>query len=293
MRRLFLFVIFWGISISYAQNFSNKNVTVVARNKPLSYVLEQISQQTGLYFAYPSDKIDVNQHITLVARNQPLDLILELLAERLNVEYKIIARQIVLKPREIKPLKQNEPLFFRISGYLTDSVSGEVLIGASIFANNKLIAITNEYGYYSARIPAGKYLLKAKYLGYGTKAVAITLHADTTVNFELSPKYQMLDVVLVTPEDNTQFMEKNSLEYTSYTNVQIMRNPGLGGSFDALKSLQALPGFNFYGDGSLIFHVRGGLRSQNLILIDDAPVLDAIVFVRNMIIFTSLCESEL
>jgi hypothetical protein len=48
--------------------------------------------------------------------------------------------------------------------------------------------------------------------------------------------------------------------------------PALFGEKDVIKSLAAIPGIKFYGDGSTIFFVRGGSRDQNLITIDEAPV---------------------
>ena len=48
--------------------------------------------------------------------------------------------------------------------------------------------------------------------------------------------------------------------------------PALFGEKDVIKSLAAIPGIKFFGDGSTIFYVRGGGRDQNMITIDEAPV---------------------
>ncbi|MCH8905310.1 MAG: TonB-dependent receptor plug domain-containing protein, partial [Bacteroidetes bacterium] len=47
---------------------------------------------------------------------------------------------------------------------------------------------------------------------------------------------------------------------------------GFLGEVEVIKSLQSIPGIKSFGDGSVFFHVRGGNKDQNLILIDDAPI---------------------
>jgi hypothetical protein len=54
----------------------------------------------------------------------------------------------------------------------------------------------------------------------------------------------------------------------------VRRMPALFGEKDVIKSLAAVPGIKFMGDGSTIFYVRGGGRDQNLVTIDEAPVFN-------------------
>ena len=53
------------------------------------------------------------------------------------------------------------------------------------------------------------------------------------------------------------------------------KTPVLFGERDILKSLQLLPGVSAEGDGTGGFQVRGGTASQNLVLLDDAPVINS------------------
>ena len=54
-----------------------------------------------------------------------------------------------------------------ISGYVTDSENGELLIGVTIIdVNRKTGSSTNAYGFYSITVPAGDYELQYSYLGY-------------------------------------------------------------------------------------------------------------------------------
>lgn len=56
---------------------------------------------------------------------------------------------------------------------------------------------------------------------------------------------------------------------------QIARMPAFMGERDIIKSLQLLPGVKEASQGSSGFQVRGGTTSQNLILLDGAPVYNA------------------
>lgn len=56
---------------------------------------------------------------------------------------------------------------------------------------------------------------------------------------------------------------------------EMSKTPVLFGERDILKSLQLLPGVSAEGDGTGGFQVRGGTASQNLVLLDDAPVINS------------------
>ncbi|MBS0012200.1 MAG: TonB-dependent receptor plug domain-containing protein, partial [Bacteroidales bacterium] len=62
---------------------------------------------------------------------------------------------------------------------------------------------------------------------------------------------------------------------------------GFLGQSDVIKSLQTMPGINFYGDGSTIFYVRGGARDQNMILVDEAPVYNPAHMLGFFSVFTT------
>jgi hypothetical protein len=72
--------------------------------------------------------------------------------------------------------------------------------------------------------------------------------------------------------------DRENLIRTSRSSVErinpesVRRMPALFGEKDVIKSLAAIPGIKFFGDGSTIFYVRGGARDQNMITIDEAPV---------------------
>lgn len=57
-----------------------------------------------------------------------------------------------------------------ISGRITEASSGESLVGASVYSQaNQAGASTNQYGYFSLRIPTGKSAVRFSYVGYQTR----------------------------------------------------------------------------------------------------------------------------
>lgn len=54
-----------------------------------------------------------------------------------------------------------------ISGYIHDDTTGETLIGAGVVAakSSAIGAVTNDFGFYTLTIPAGKTTLSYSYVG--------------------------------------------------------------------------------------------------------------------------------
>jgi hypothetical protein len=64
---------------------------------------------------------------------------------------------------------------FSISGYVKDAFSGETLIGSTVVIKELGKGVnTNEYGFYSISLPAGKYQIIASFLGF--KPISDTLN---------------------------------------------------------------------------------------------------------------------
>ncbi len=166
---------------------------------------------------------------------------------------------------------------YTVSGYVKDAGSGEVLIGATVVDKNQpsIGVATNIYGYYSFELPKGEYTLKASYIGFATKEVAINLQENVTMNFGLKEEASSLEEVVVsaTRSDENVSSVKMSTEKLQIERIKSM--PALFGEVDVVKSLQLLPGVSTAGEGTSGMFVRGGSSDQNLILLDEATVYNA------------------
>ncbi len=165
---------------------------------------------------------------------------------------------------------------FTVSGYITDSASGEALIGASLFVQeiNKGVA-TNVYGYYSITLDQGEHTLLVRYLGYRDQVRPINLTADTRIDFDLVDAATVIreaEVVGRKGKGNTESTDMGRID----VDVQKLRTlPAVFGEVDVLKMVQLLPGVKTNGEGNSGIYVRGGGPDQNLILLDNATVYNA------------------
>ncbi|MBN2890329.1 MAG: TonB-dependent receptor [Bacteroidales bacterium] len=264
-----------------AQNVYAEKITIVAKNQSLKDILSDISSQVNINFSYSNKEIDENKKTTLIARNQSVENVIKQLTNELNLKYTFVEKQVILKPNpkttvkqeEIQP--QQEPLKYTISGYIKDEETGEVLIGALIVVkskNSSYASSSNAYGFYSMSIPSANYIANFSFLGYEKQSESFHLVGNIEHSISLKMNIEELKIVTVTEHDNSDLTRNNPLKNQRISSLEITKKPILGGDNDVIKSLQAVAGINLFGEGSVIFNVRGGDKGQNAVFIDEAPI---------------------
>jgi CarboxypepD_reg-like domain/TonB-dependent Receptor Plug Domain len=154
-----------------------------------------------------------------------------------------------------------------ISGKITDFGSGEGLIGANVYLERySLGVVSNQYGFYSLKIPAGEVTLIVSYVGYDSKKIIFNINKDTLLNINLSQS--VLGEVVIRNNENTN----NSLGKLSIPVATLKKIPMLFGEADLMKALSFTPGVMVGQEGSSGLYVRGGSPEQNLMLLDEAPL---------------------
>ncbi len=167
--------------------------------------------------------------------------------------------------------------FFTLSGIISDSQSGETLIGATVnIPQLGTGTITNEYGFYSIQIPANDTILVLfSYVGFQSVERKLFLKGDEKQNVEMSEAGIELEEVVVranTLEDRVGSTEM-SVETISPKEAKLL--PVLFGESDILKTIQLKPGLPSGSEGTTGLFVRGGGSDQNLIVLDEAIVYNA------------------
>ncbi|UCF64104.1 MAG: TonB-dependent receptor, partial [bacterium] len=161
-----------------------------------------------------------------------------------------------------------------ISGFVTDSTSGEGLIGANVYLEDNGIGISsNLQGYYVLHpVPAGEYVLKVSYIGYKTVSMDIDISPDERkfLNISMLPETLAGEEVIVIAEEIARDREVN-LSQVDLTVQTIRQAPQLAEA-DLFRTLQALPGVVAESDFSTGLVVRGGNTDQNLIMLDGITV---------------------
>jgi len=162
-----------------------------------------------------------------------------------------------------------------ISGTISDAASGESLFSATIYnPETKSGTVTNQYGFFSQKFPAGFINIVVSYVGYETKQYSLAARSDTFLTFELNPSTE-LEEVTVSDQAPRQKVLSSQMGEITLTPAKIEKLPVLLGEVDIIKSLQLMPGVQGGTEGSSGFYVRGGGPDQNLILLDGVPVYNA------------------
>ena len=161
-----------------------------------------------------------------------------------------------------------------LQGTIKDIETGEPLVGATIYIEElKKGTACNAYGFYSITLPKGQYKIEYRLIGMRNAMRNIIIHSDGKLDVELKDKPESLKEVVVTAkrEDLVRNLRMGVEKLTMKTLKQLPT--GLG-EVDIIKSTLLLPGVQSVGEASSGFNVRGGSVDQNLILLNDASILN-------------------
>ena len=161
---------------------------------------------------------------------------------------------------------------FTISGSVMDAVSHETLLGATLYdEGSEMGTTTNEYGFFSLTLPAGRVTREISYVGYAPQRKEIELTGNTSMNFLLEPAVGIEQVVVYGDRRNSGALsaQMGAIEVPL---AQIKAVPTMFGEQDVMKALQLLPGVQAGTEGSSGIYVRGGGADENLTLLDGVPM---------------------
>ncbi|MED5219518.1 MAG: TonB-dependent receptor [Candidatus Neomarinimicrobiota bacterium] len=161
-----------------------------------------------------------------------------------------------------------------ISGFVTDSSSGEALIGANVvlIESGKGMA-TEMNGYYIIQgVAEGTYTLMVSYVGFKTyrTPVSIAARESKKINVTLSEKMVEMTEVEVTAE---RLQRRNNIQPSKINlSPRMMKAAPALAEPDLFRTIQALPGVLTTSEFSTGLVIRGGNTDQNLILLDGITV---------------------
>ena len=171
------------------------------------------------------------------------------------------------------------PLFGQgvtLTANVRDGVTKETLIGAYVtISESQKAFVTDEYGNFSAYFsqpPAAEVQFTVSHLGYKTWRGTVGVSRDTSVTWYLTPATDTLITVQVLGK-RAGYVPRSEGSTARIDVETIRRLPKLLGETDPIRSLQLLPGVQNGGEGSSALHVRGGSPDQNLLLLDDIPLI--------------------
>lgn len=161
-----------------------------------------------------------------------------------------------------------------VQGRVTDASTGDPLPSATVMLDDRSAGTaTDARGAYLLTVPAGGCTLRVMLVGYTEREVSLLVPAGDTVRQDVS-----LIPSSVEGEEVWVIGERTPLTPLPALNAVTVvpsRAASISGAFrDAYRTVQALPGVASNNEMSSQFSVRGGAADQNLVLLDNATLLE-------------------
>ncbi len=159
-----------------------------------------------------------------------------------------------------------------VKGYITNSQSGEPIIGATIYVPDTETGVaTDVSGYYEIDLVIGKHIFEVKSVSTVDKKIDVNVLSDGTLDIQLDEKVvQLRDVVIHGQEFNK--VEGTQMGVERFTAKSVTKIPLVFGEKDVVKIALMLPGVQSVGEASSGFNVRGSPTDQNLFYINNLPI---------------------
>lgn len=254
-----------------------------ARGEPLRDILDQTLRPHGLFFHIEEDLVFLSPDKTInpdiIRSFQTAGSIRE---PESSISYENEATRDVTseaadRNRLIElgvPGRKAEGSLFSINGTIREAETGEPIIGAVVFNEDKNHGVTTDvYGYYVLTLSPGRHHITFRSMGRKEEFRNVILNGDATLNIEMEEKINQLKGVVITA-DKYQNVSGMQIGLNKIDVSTIKQVPAAMGEADVLKAALLLPGVQTVGEGASGFNVRGGSTDQNLILINEAPVFN-------------------
>jgi outer membrane receptor for ferrienterochelin and colicin len=230
----------------------------------ISTFIKDIREKTGVEVSYSEATIHPRKTVRLKGPEHTIEEVLRTILQEFAVTLKASGNKILIVPIE-EHATQPAMTSMTLSGFIKDSASKEVLLGASVYIPATTAGVAaNLFGFYSLTVPAGQHKAIVSYVGYKPKVVLFS-PGHTQQDILLSQDLDIEEISVTDkappPSDHSQFKPSDITYYTS-----------LLGDNDILKALQHLPGVQSAADGTTNLIVRGGDPGQNLNLLDGVPL---------------------
>ena len=178
-----------------------------------------------------------------------------------------------------------------VRGNVYNKESGEPVGFCNVYlAGTTIGATTDVNGFFSiADVQAGTYNLVAKFVGYDSTAVNITLRAGGIVYKQLYIQESGIELEGVEVSARREQAKTDvQISKVTVTPQQIKSLPSTGGVADIAQYLPVLPGIILSGDQGGQLYIRGGSPVQNKILLDGMTIYNPF----HSIGFFSVFETE-
>lgn len=159
-----------------------------------------------------------------------------------------------------------------LSGYVTDSETGEAMIGVNIInLDSRTGTSSNKFGFFTLSVKNTEInRIQFSFVGYETKVFNIQISKDTLMKVSLHTSDNNLSEIFVVSRKKIE--ERTEMSKIDIPISTIRSLPSLSGEADIMKAFQLMPGVQMGAENTNGLFVRGGSSDQNLFLLDDVPL---------------------
>jgi len=159
---------------------------------------------------------------------------------------------------------------YKISGYITDSTSGEKVVGVYILTSHAQVTSTDINGFYSIVLSSIPDTVVFSMIGYVDQHVLI--ECNDQLNIKLVPKSYSINQVDVV---GIKVAREDEIDVVSIPMRRLKNVPNILGERDVMKIISLTPGVASGKEGTSGLFVRGGTPDQNLLLLDGTKIYNS------------------
>ncbi|PIF34141.1 TonB-linked SusC/RagA family outer membrane protein [Flavobacterium sp. 9] len=215
---------FLALLISSFKGFSqNKGITLQLKNKPISFIIKSIEDQTDFRIIYNARKIDADQLADINVQNASLEVVLTQLFTGKNISFYIQKKQVLLTNSAPAPTSSNPDEKERfISGIVYSAKEKQPLAGATIrIKGTGMGAITDFNGKFVYQLKGNNInnmVLEAGFLGMESQAIKADNKKEFT--FYLEEFTDELNQVVITSSYGTKKLKEEVVGSISSLNTK-------------------------------------------------------------------------
>ena len=275
----------------------SKRITINYDGPDFLVVLNQISQQTQIRFAYQSNILPSKKSFAIHITNTQAKKAIRDVLHQQGLDYTVNPDDILVitkwshsnHPTSDSIYNQNINV---VAGRITQSGTAERLVKASVFLPQlNLYQLTDEFGVFKFPIrskhgtvkPANSkpngdsLLLIVTYPGFQAYFDTLFYQRDYFLNIQMIPQLERIETTLITAKNDISrpSVKMGMSDQFNISAAKLNKMPSLLGEADVLRSLSLNPGVVSGSEGMLGMYVRGGAADQNLVMLDEVPVFNA------------------
>ena len=275
----------------------SKRITINYEGNDFLVILNQISQQTPIRFAYQSNILPKKKFIAIHITNTQAKKAIRDILHQQGLDYTVNPGNILVITKWSPPNPPtSDSLNFHkgnvIAGRITQLGTGERLVKVSVFLPQlNIFQQTDEFGVFKFSIKSNRGTIKSEsinqtvdslilvvtYPGFQAYFDTLCYQRDYFLNIQMIPLLERIETTLISAKnDMSRPGVKMGMSDQFYISAaKLNKMPSLLGEADVLRSLSLNPGVVTGSEGMLGMYVRGGAADQNLVMLDEVPVFNA------------------